>query len=68
MSLVPPMRNVACMTLFSKPGESVTQGGARSSLALGYYHAVLTGLRFRSLRSHSWRTSRISDLRHLCLT
>ena len=31
---------------------SLTQGGARSSLALGFYLIVLTGLRFGSLRSH----------------
>jgi len=29
-----------------------TQGGARSSLALGYHHIVPTGLQFGSLRSH----------------
>jgi hypothetical protein len=34
----------------------VTQGGARSSLALGYYHIVPTGLQFGSLHSHSWPT------------
>src|SRR5258706_4973701 len=30
----------------------VTQGGARSSLALGYYQAIPTGFLFGSLRSH----------------
>ena len=41
---------------FQKTGEnhftSVTQGGARSSLALGYSQIVPPGLRFDSLRSH----------------
>ena len=35
---------------------SLTQGGARSSLALGYYLIVLTGLQFGSLRSQCCRT------------
>src|SRR5207249_3543816 len=35
---------------------SPTQGGARSSLALGYYHLVPTGLQLGSLCSHNWRT------------
>jgi hypothetical protein len=35
---------------------SVAQGGARSSLALGYYLFVLTGLQSGSLRSHLSRT------------
>jgi hypothetical protein len=29
----------------------LTQGGARSSLALGYYHVIPTGFHFGSLRS-----------------
>ncbi len=33
-------------------GADVTQGGARSSLALGYYQAIPTGFQFGSLRSH----------------
>ena len=32
-------------------GDDVTQGGARSSLALGYYQAIPTGFQFGSLRS-----------------
>jgi hypothetical protein len=36
---------------------SVTQGGARSSLALGYYLIVLTGLQIGSLRSHNGRVN-----------
>src|SRR5258705_101790 len=31
-------------------GIDVTQGGARSSLALGYYQAIPTGFQFCSLR------------------
>ena len=30
-------------------GDDVTQGGARSSLALGYYRAIPTGFQFASL-------------------
>jgi hypothetical protein len=36
---------------------SLTQGGARPSLALGYFHIVSPGLRFGSPRSHFRRTS-----------
>ena len=39
---------------------SLTQGGARSSLALGYYLIVLTGLQFGSLRSRFRRTLRLT--------
>jgi hypothetical protein len=37
-----------------------TQGGARPSLVLGYYHIVPTGLQFGSLRSHVRRTTLIT--------
>jgi hypothetical protein len=33
-------------------GARVTQGGARASLALGYYQVIPTGFHFGSLRSH----------------
>jgi hypothetical protein len=39
---------------------SLTQGGARSSLALGYYHYVLAGLQFGSLRLRLRRTVPVS--------
>src|SRR5689334_8006518 len=39
-------------------------GGARSSLALGYYLIVLTGLQFSSLRSRIRRTNKRTDERH----
>ena len=36
-------------------GGGVTQGGARSSLALGYYRAIPTGFQFGSVRSQGER-------------
>src|SRR5438445_648195 len=36
-------------------GGDVTQGGARSSLALGYYRAIPTGFQFGSVRSQGER-------------
>jgi hypothetical protein len=49
---------------------SLTQGGARSSLALGYYIIVPTGLQFGLLRSHNWPTTipRLPRLRSLVVS
>ena len=42
---------------------SLTQGDARSSRALGYFHIVPAGLQFGSLRSRNRRTSKLTDRR-----
>jgi hypothetical protein len=42
----------------------LTQGGARPSLALGYFHIVPPGLRFGSLRSHFRRTQKLTGVTH----